>query len=304
MQEEGNNKKRAYSEFQRYVRGEMTRREENAFRSRNRNDPFTKDVIESSSDLSSWKAPDFMIPGRKQDKKLIRSGKRTVLYISASVIVLVIISSLYVILDRKKTALRPGKNITIPIQQAARVSDQDSDPVFSESVHADDSSGIKLKQEIVDVDTNKISSIRSENPVITENSADPAMAGKKDSNSYIVDDKTYARDVILNDSVLKIEDSQNSYISPQPVAGSSEFRKYIDENIIRPPNQPLGEEAVAIVSFVVRTTGIIDSITVISSPGDEYAKEAIRLIREGPAWKPAVNKSLPIDDEVRLRIVF
>jgi hypothetical protein len=55
---------------------------------------------------------------------------------------------------------------------------------------------------------------------------------------------------------------------------------------------------------VIRTTGTIDSLKVVSSPGDEFATEAIRLIREGPAWKPAEKNGQVIDDEVRVRIVF
>jgi hypothetical protein len=274
MKKEGNNKRRELSEFQRYVRGEMTKREENAFRKRSQNDPFADEAIESPSEISYFKTSDVMIPGGKKFNKRIRSGKRTVLYVSALVIILVIIATVFVILYRNNTTLQPGKNITIPAPQEATVSDQDPDPVFSGSDQATDTEVINEKQEIPDVNKTGISSISTENTGITDSAVYPAKGEEKDPTS------------------------------PEPVAGSIEFKKYIDENIIRPPGIPQGEDAVAIVSFVVRTTGIPDSIKVISSPGDEFAKEAIRLIREGPAWKPAVNNGLPIDDEVRLRIVF
>jgi hypothetical protein len=220
------------------------------------------------------------------------------------VIVLVIIAPVFVILYRNKTALQPGKNITIPVPQEATVSDQNPDLVLSGSDQATDTEVIKAKQEIPDVNKTGITSISTENPGITDSAVYPAKGEEKDPTTYIVEDKTSTPDAILNDSAIMTENNQNMYMSPEPVAGSSEFKKYIDENIIRPPDKPQGEDAVAIVSFVVRTTGILDSIKVISSPGDEFAKEAIRLIREGPAWKPAVNNGHPIDDVVRLRIVF
>ena len=78
----------------------------------------------------------------------------------------------------------------------------------------------------------------------------------------------------------------------------------LKKNMIKPLAQTPGEDSVVVVSFMVLTTGTIDSIKVISSPGDEFAREAIRLIREGPAWKPAENNGQTIDDEVRVRIVI
>jgi outer membrane biosynthesis protein TonB len=94
------------------------------------------------------------------------------------------------------------------------------------------------------------------------------------------------------------------YVSPQPVSGSNGFNKYIEENLRKPQTLPEGGNAVAVVSFVVRATGNIDSIKVLSSPGEEYTAEAIRLIKEGPAWKPAENNGRVIEDEKMLRIVF
>jgi hypothetical protein len=59
-----------------------------------------------------------------------------------------------------------------------------------------------------------------------------------------------------------------------------------------------------VISFLVRSTAAIDSIKVIRSPGKEFSEEAIRLIRNGPTWKPAERNGEKIDDEVRVRIVF
>ena len=304
MKEEGNNRTRAFSEFQCYVRGEMTKREENAFRKRNRNDPFADEAAGSPSEISSREATDAMIPGKKQINKLVKSGKKTVLFTGASIIVLVIIASIFVISNRNKTELQFNRDLNNPVSQEVAFPDQNSDPVLSESLQANDTGGIKAIQEIADADTIKTSSNSLEIQRIADNSVTPAIAEVNDSDSYIPENKTSAPASVLNDSALKTENNQTGHISAQPLTGSSEFKKYIDDNIIRPPNQAQGEEAVAVVSFVVLTTGAIDSIRVISSPGDEFAKEAIRLIREGPAWKPATDNGLPVNDEVMLRIVF
>jgi len=97
---------------------------------------------------------------------------------------------------------------------------------------------------------------------------------------------------------------QPGYIYPQPTDGISNFNRYIEENMTKPMAQTPGVDSVVVISFKVLTTGTIDSIRVINSPGDEFARKAISLIREGPAWKPAENNGQTIDDEVRIRIAF
>jgi len=103
-------------------------------------------------------------------------------------------------------------------------------------------------------------------------------------------------------STVKINDA--GYTSPQPANGKENFDKYIKENIRRPADAKTGKEEVVVVSFTVKSTGIPENIKIIQSPGNSFSDEAIRLIKEGPAWKPAEENGIKIDDEVRIRIVF
>ena len=310
--EKENNKKSSLFEFQRYIRGEMTKKEENAFQRKLYNDPFAEEAIESFSEISPQEADDDIEPSGKQFIKRIKSGKRIIIYTSAALVaVLIIISSVFIILDRNKPALQTSKNIIKPAPLEVTDSNQITELLLAESNNATDTTVIEAEQEITNDITDTASTAIIENPAIAENTEALAMTGGKDSNIYIAKDQisvpvTVLKEVVfaIDDSAKKAENMQTGYISPQPVAGSSNFNKYIEENIIRPLVQPQGEEAVAVVSFVVRTTGIIDSIKVISSPGNEFAREAIRLIREGPAWKPAEDNGRIIDDEVRVRIVW
>jgi len=295
VKEKENNKKNSLSEFQRYIRGEMTKREENAFQRKLRNDPFAEELIEGSSEISPQEAVHYMDPIWKQFKKRIKSGKRIIFYTAAaSVAVLIIISSVFIILDRNKPALQPGKNIIKPVPPEVTDSNQITELLLAESKNTTDTTETEAEQEITNDITDTATYAGIEKPAIAKDTEAPAMTGGKDSNLYIV----------KYDSAKKTENVKTGHISPQPVTGSSNFNKYIEENIIRPLAQPQGEDSVAVVSFVVRATGTIDSIKVISSPGNEFATEAIRLIREGPAWKPAEDNGRTIDDEVRVRIVW
>ena len=65
-----------------------------------------------------------------------------------------------------------------------------------------------------------------------------------------------------------------------------------------------GEREVVVIRFTVSETGSIRNIKVLKTPGDEFSKEAERLIKEGPAWKPAMKNGIPADNEVKIRITF
>jgi len=94
------------------------------------------------------------------------------------------------------------------------------------------------------------------------------------------------------------------YTAPQPVEGKDKFEKYIEENIQRPADAGPGQKEVVVLGFTVKRTGAIDKIRIIRSPGKSFSDEAVRLIIEGPAWKPAEENNTKIDEEVRIRIVF
>jgi TonB family protein len=94
------------------------------------------------------------------------------------------------------------------------------------------------------------------------------------------------------------------YTPPQPVNGKVSFEKYIQNQIRRPDTVTAGQRVVVVLNFIVDPDGKIDSLKVIRSPGKLFSDEAIRLIKEGPAWKPAEQNGKVISDEVRIRIVF
>lgn len=69
-----------------------------------------------------------------------------------------------------------------------------------------------------------------------------------------------------------------------PLVGWIEFEKYLDTNKKLPVNNSLltGE---VVVSFEVKRGGLLSDFIIEKSLSEDYDKEAIRLIREGPSWK-------------------
>jgi len=100
------------------------------------------------------------------------------------------------------------------------------------------------------------------------------------------------------------EDVSSDHTAPQPIGGKSEFDKYIQKNLHRPDSLTSAQKVVVVLSFLVRKDGSIDSIRIVRSPGRSYSDEAIRVLKTGPSWKAAEAGGKPVDEDVRLRVVF
>jgi CarboxypepD_reg-like domain len=74
-----------------------------------------------------------------------------------------------------------------------------------------------------------------------------------------------------------------------PVIGWDKYNLYIDSNKKFPPNEPRLSGQV-VVSFKVNPKGELSGFDVEKSLSKAYDKEAIRLIKEGPAWRVTKGK--------------
>ncbi|MEN8249070.1 MAG: TonB family protein [Bacteroidota bacterium] len=102
-----------------------------------------------------------------------------------------------------------------------------------------------------------------------------------------------------------IEDNKYSYTPPQPVDGISIFKTYVNMNIRYPINKIEDNiKGVVKLSFTVQPDGSLSNIYVIRSLGEEFDKEAIRLVNDGPKWEPAVENGGKISKEVKVKIRF
>ena len=78
---------------------------------------------------------------------------------------------------------------------------------------------------------------------------------------------------------------------PQPEKGMRRYNRYIKKNLKYPPAAvEAKKEGVVEVEFNVEADGSLDGFRPLTSFGFGMEEEAVRLIKEGPEWKPAVNK--------------
>ena len=76
----------------------------------------------------------------------------------------------------------------------------------------------------------------------------------------------------------------------EPVYGWITYNKYLEDNVRKPADNSAGGEVV--VSFSVNRKGELADFTILRSLSEAADKEAIRLIKEGPAWKIRKGKKV------------
>jgi len=92
-------------------------------------------------------------------------------------------------------------------------------------------------------------------------------------------------------ATVKSTETTDQKFVVQPVKGWDNYRKYLEENIRKPENEPKLSGSVYL-SFEINSEGRPINLTVLNSLSDSYNAEAIRLVREGPDWKTAVGSTI------------
>jgi len=103
---------------------------------------------------------------------------------------------------------------------------------------------------------------------------------------------------------VQFDKEENKYSSAEPEGGLDAFKMYIEEQIRFPAGDTIHMKGVVVLKFNIEANGSISNIQTLRSPGELFTREAIRLLEQGPAWKPARNESGATEEVVRMRVVF
>ncbi len=317
MDKRNKNKTGDEDDFLRYISGEMTGEERNAFEKELQKDPFAGEAAEGFTMLTEKEATkDLSVLKKKVDK---RTGRRTVTIryrIAAAAAILVAVS---VIFFNRNTEQEPAlsknysEEVNTPLVIAA------SEPVIAKSEKPPEKS--ELRRTIIPVSPPQPVSPSPDSPdnkqlAVYSELNDVVEAEEKADTELIpvAEDYNMAQPVEAEKKVemseaagistrMAAKSSLREHTSPQPVTGIDSFNIYLEKNI-RNPEPGSGKEEVVIISFTVKPDSTIGDIRIIESPGQAYSNEAKRLIKDGPMWKPAFGNGVPVKEEYRLRIVF
>jgi hypothetical protein len=92
-------------------------------------------------------------------------------------------------------------------------------------------------------------------------------------------------------AIIKPAETTVQEFAVQPVTGWDIYRKYLEENIRLPENEPKLNGSVYL-SFEINSVGRPMNFTILNPLSDSYNAEAIRLVREGPDWKSAAGSNI------------
>ena len=90
-----------------------------------------------------------------------------------------------------------------------------------------------------------------------------------------------------------------------PTGGILLYQKYLEDNLVMPePARNVGISGKVTVSLVIDATGQIQDLQVLKGLGYGCDEEAIRLVRSGPSWKPAVLRNTTVASTVWVKLEF
>ncbi|MFD2999447.1 TonB family protein [Pontibacter toksunensis] len=92
-------------------------------------------------------------------------------------------------------------------------------------------------------------------------------------------------------------------VAAKPASGRKAYRKYLKENL-RITADTEGEHGRVVVGFTVTASGKISEVKVLNSLCPACDAEAVRLVKEGPAWHPATQAGNPIPQQVKVSVQF
>jgi len=92
---------------------------------------------------------------------------------------------------------------------------------------------------------------------------------------------------------------------PAPKDGLKAFYEYIQENLVYPADaKENGVTGRVFVEFIVDTNGKLTNVKAVKGIGAGCDEEAVRVIKEAPAWKPAMIVDIPVKTRMILPISY
>ncbi|MBS1505159.1 MAG: TonB family protein [Bacteroidetes bacterium] len=132
------------------------------------------------------------------------------------------------------------------------------------------------------------------------------IAGKDKLDVKMKEDAAQLSEVVVTGYGSQREENAEPVIRlAAPVGGRKAYDKYLDANL-RYPQEALENKIKGrvVVEFNVGLDGSLTNFSVIKSLGHGCDEEVIRLVKEGPQWKPTTEDDKPVESTVRVRMKF
>jgi TonB family protein len=264
MQDRNKNMKTSLRNFLRYRKGEMDAKEKNLFERELQKDPFAADAEDGFSLISADEASSDM---RKLEKALAnrthRSRKFTIYRIAASIAVLMIISSVFIVINRERSVRQ--LSTTAGMQEAEIKLEQpihkpEEEKIQEKAVKKEDTQAQnktiaeEKKEDISTVQAYKAADIEKEEiqaPPVAEMKVEREMAAVSEKSARA---RTLIPSVPSSGSKKNVEGTVFSAEDRMPVEGASVIVKGTTRGVLTDMNGkfslPVADSATLLVGFI------------------------------------------------------
>lgn len=146
-------------------------------------------------------------------------------------------------------------------------------------------------------------------PPTTSDKIATTQGDDKDGGAGIVPSAVTDKDAVASQEMIKKDDPLSFRIVqqiPEFPGGMAAFVKWLSDNLRYPPLAQRNKvEGRVVVSFIVNRNGTVSDIKVEQSAGNnDLDREALRVMRMMPAWRPGVENDKPCRTMMAVPIVF
>ena len=191
------------------------------------------------------------------------------------------------VIDQETGELLPGVNVLVKGTTQGVVTDIDGH--YQLTIHAQESPPVLV--------FNSIGYVAEEISVTEEKTINAALIADVQALSEVV--------VVGYGSQARAkEETESVRIAARPSTGTRAFKKYLRDNARFPNQEQNSRKRVVKVTFTVFPDGELGSFSIDRSAGEWFGQEAIRLIKQGPAWRTATENGNPVSQKVTVKVRF
>ncbi len=311
--------------IQRYLNGQMPASEMHALELAALDDPFLADAIEGYKENQSHSeidtSADLEDLRRRLTLRVESTHKNNIISLFKSsgwkvaAMILVIAGAVSMIYYLTNTRSLPN-DVVISQYKTPQQKNNQQDTILMETENKVDSTSVatlEIEPQRYQPKAHKNLQLSKprDTPVIVMQAPSPSMASasiKKKTDSLIVQNDSEDKvallsenrimqsrqaTVSLNETSKKREEEKIKPLPKDqdaiPVIGLQAFNRYIENNK-KNPSDTINMHGEVVVSFIVREDGALSDFKIEKSLSKQTDNEALRLIKEGPAWKVLKNQ--------------
>lgn len=91
---------------------------------------------------------------------------------------------------------------------------------------------------------------------------------------------------------------------PEFPGGAEAFKRFLNRNLNTPDELLAGERKVVLIKFKVDKDGTVTGFEIVTSGGNDFDREVVRVCKKMPRWKPAIQNGINVPVSYVLPVTF